>query len=158
MEISACITHSFYLILFLTMPKRVIADPEILFQAYNPEYIFFREKDKRRMISFLINSINTFVYGPMGSGKTVLMKSIVREMELRMTYVNSALAQTTNSILKVILSRDLQHMKNCLLRGEFKCNKKFVEEKGLPIFLISSLISLLGDLWGASFANVKYAS
>ena len=104
MEISACITHSFYLILFLTMPKRVIVDPEILFQAYNPEYIFFREKDKRRIISFLINSINTFVYGPMGSGKTVLMKSIVREMELRMTYVNSALAQTTNSILKEILS------------------------------------------------------
>ncbi len=87
------------------MIKKLITHIETISHTYEPESIVFREKDRKRIISFIKNGISTFIYGPIGSGKSILMRSIAKELESRLIYVDSTLAQTTNSILKEILSQ-----------------------------------------------------
>jgi len=48
----------------------------------------FREKERKKMVSFIANKVNTFIYGPIGSGKTTLIKSIIDMINMKLIYVD----------------------------------------------------------------------
>lgn len=65
-----------------------------------------RNKEKVQLLNFLRNSINTFVFGPHGIGKTTLIKTVVEEYNSKFgqaTYIDCLLYQTVNSVLREIL-------------------------------------------------------
>ena len=88
--------------------RRLLIDSEVLSHAYVPQELLFREEEKAKLLRALLNDVNTFIYGPSGSGKTALLKLTIEEFnsmnKARAVYVDAALCQTTNSILKEILS------------------------------------------------------
>ncbi len=68
--------------------------------------ILERKKEKTQLLSFLRNSINSFVFGPHGIGKTVLIKTVAEEYDDRFgqsVYIDCSLYQTANAILREIL-------------------------------------------------------
>lgn len=65
-----------------------------------------REKEKLQLLNFLKNSVNTFVYGPYGIGKTTLIKSVIEEYNDKIgeaIYIDCLLYRTTNAVLREIL-------------------------------------------------------
>lgn len=47
----------------------IITNPEFLTCSYVPDKLLFREKERAQLLACLVNGINIFVYGPVGSGK-----------------------------------------------------------------------------------------
>jgi Cdc6-like AAA superfamily ATPase len=87
------------------MVNRIIEDSEILEEEYTPENILHRQKELAQL-SNAINVVNTFVYGPIGSGKTLLIKKTIEHFNARTTvaiYIDCCLYQTTNAMLHEIL-------------------------------------------------------
>lgn len=65
-----------------------------------------RNKEKAQLLISLKNSINTFVFGPDGIGKTTLMKSVVEDYNSKFgsaIYIDCSLYQTANAILRELL-------------------------------------------------------
>lgn len=85
----------------------IITNPEVLSQSYLLEKLLHREKERAELTDNLKNSINTFLCGQCGSGKTALVKSAIRELNKKsiVQYVDCSIYQTTYSILKEILPR-----------------------------------------------------
>ncbi len=68
--------------------------------------ISMRKKEKAQLLELLKNSINVFVFGPHGIGKTVLIKTVAGEYENtcgQPVYIDCLLYQTANAILREIL-------------------------------------------------------
>jgi len=88
------------------MVNRIIEDSEILEEEYTPKNILHRQKELAQL-SNAINVVNTFVYGPCGSGKTLLIKKTIENFNARIgvasIYIDCSLYQTTNAILHEIL-------------------------------------------------------
>jgi len=66
----------------------------------------YRSKEKAEILRYISKSINTFVFGPNGVGKTALIKAIVEEVNCRFgqaLYVDCSLYQTANAVLREIL-------------------------------------------------------
>jgi len=76
--------------------------------SHIPNELLFRDKERLKLLKFLLNGINTFIYGTVGSSKTTLLKSIIEELNsvnnAKVIYVDATLHQTTNSILREVLS------------------------------------------------------
>jgi Cdc6-like AAA superfamily ATPase len=85
--------------------SKIIANPDS-FNQYIPEKMLFRTNEISQISNSLKNSINTFVYGPCGSGKSSLIKQAIGNSNTRSKaiYIDCSLYQTTNSILREILS------------------------------------------------------
>jgi Cdc6-like AAA superfamily ATPase len=65
-----------------------------------------RKKEKAQLLGLLKNSINVFVFGPHGIGKTILIKTVAEEYANRFgqaVYIDCLLYQTANAILREIL-------------------------------------------------------
>lgn len=65
-----------------------------------------RKKEKAQLLDLLKNSINVFVFGHQGIGKTVLIKTVAEEYDSRFgqpVYIDCLLYQTANAILREIL-------------------------------------------------------
>jgi len=65
-----------------------------------------RQEETKNILASLRNSLNTFVFGSQGIGKTTIAKSIVKEYCNKIgegIYVDCLLYQTANSILREIL-------------------------------------------------------
>jgi Cdc6-like AAA superfamily ATPase len=88
------------------MVNRIIEDSGILEEEYIPENILHRQKELAQL-SNAINVVNTFVYGPCGSGKTLLINKTIENFNARTgggsIYIDCCLYQTTNAILHEIL-------------------------------------------------------
>jgi Cdc6-like AAA superfamily ATPase len=87
------------------MVNRIIENSETLEEKYTPKSILHRQKELTQL-SNAINVVNTFVYGPCGSGKTLLLKKTIENFNARgvaSVYIDCCLYQTTNAILNEIL-------------------------------------------------------
>lgn len=65
-----------------------------------------RDREKTLLIQYIRNSINTFVFGHHGIGKTTLVNEVVKEYNAKngqVIYIDCALYQTLNAILREIL-------------------------------------------------------
>ncbi|MHA1972607.1 MAG: NB-ARC domain-containing protein [Candidatus Hodarchaeales archaeon] len=87
----------------------IIVDPEAFSKATIPEKVRYRDKEKAELLSGMRNFANTVIVGEYGSGKTVLIKDVIKEYndlrEGRAVYINCAIYQTTYSILKEVLPK-----------------------------------------------------
>lgn len=89
------------------MNSQILINPEVLSQSYSPEKLLHRDKEKAELTNNLKNFINTFICGPCGSGKTTLVKHVIRNLNKKVivAYVDCSIYQTTYSILKEVLPR-----------------------------------------------------
>jgi Cdc6-like AAA superfamily ATPase len=82
-------------------------DPKILSHQHTPEKVLHREKEENELLSCLKNSINAFVYGSSGSGKSLLIKKAIEDFNEssrgKAVYIDCSLYQTTNAIFHEIL-------------------------------------------------------
>lgn len=65
-----------------------------------------RNKERNQLLNFLRKSIDTFVFGPHGIGKTTLTRAVANEYDSkfgRAVYIDCLLFQTANAILREIL-------------------------------------------------------
>lgn len=76
------------------------------YQSLTFRRIFHRQKELTQL-SNAINVVNTFVYGPSGSGMTLLIKKVIEDFNARRRgsaiYIDCCLYQTTNAIFHEIL-------------------------------------------------------
>jgi len=108
------------------MNSQILINPEVLSQSYLPEKLLHRDKEKAELTNNLKNFINTFICGQCGSGKTTLIKHILRspnKKELTF-YVDCAIYQTTYSVLKEILPRS----EFILYRSNYELIKELVKQ------------------------------
>jgi Cdc6-like AAA superfamily ATPase len=86
--------------------SRIVTTHEALSESYIPQNILHREKELIQLSS-AINVVNTFVYGPTGSGKTLLIKKAIQDFNAKSSgmviYIDCCLYQTTNAIFHEIL-------------------------------------------------------
>lgn len=87
------------------MNSQILINPEMLSQSYLPEKLLHRDEEKAELTSNLKNFINTFICGPCGSGKTTLVKSVIRNLNKKVivAYIDCSIYQTTYSVLKEIM-------------------------------------------------------
>lgn len=89
------------------MNSKIVENPEILSHSHTPERLLHREKELAQLKTNTVNSVNTFIYGPCGSGKTLLVKKAIQNYssaKARAIYIDCSLYQTTNAILREMLS------------------------------------------------------
>lgn len=89
------------------MNSKIIENNEILSHSHTPERILHREKELAQLKSNIASSMNTFIYGPCGSGKTLLVKKTVQNSssaKTRAIYIDCSLYQTANAVLREMLS------------------------------------------------------
>ena len=117
----------------------IIVDPEALSPSYVPERLLHREDEQTNLLENLRNRVNTFICGPCGSGKTSLAKRVVAEFNEtskgKVVYIDCSLYQTTNSILRELLS-DLNIP--CFSRSNYDLTRRLREKTrkfGLTICL-----------------------
>jgi len=85
--------------------NQIIINADYLSESYLPEKLLHREKEISHLSNNLKNSVSTLVYGPCGSGKTSLVKHVLKGLNVSVAYVDCAIYQTTYSILKEIVPR-----------------------------------------------------
>jgi len=86
------------------MNSKLLANPEGLSQSYIPVKLLHRDKQKAELLSCLTNSTNTFVYGNPGIGKTTLIRHVTDGYKGKLIYIDCSLYQTTNAVLREIIS------------------------------------------------------
>jgi len=86
------------------MNSKILASPEALSQNYVPDKLFHRDRQKTELLSYMANSVNTFVCGAPGLGKSAIAKHAIQEFKGRSVYIDCSLYQTTNAVLREIIS------------------------------------------------------
>jgi Cdc6-like AAA superfamily ATPase len=89
------------------MNSKIIENHEILSHSHTPEKLLHREKILTQLKSNITNSVNTFIYGPCGSGKTSLVKKALQNFSSakgKAFYIDCSLYQTANAVLREMLS------------------------------------------------------
>jgi len=89
------------------MNSQILSSSEVLSLSYLPEKLLHRDRERNQLHNNIKNFINTFICGPCGSGKTTLVKHVLRSLgrEHQAFYVDCSVYQTTYSVLKEILPR-----------------------------------------------------
>ena len=89
------------------MGSKIIVNPEALSQSYIPEKLLHRDKEFTQL-SNAMGLVNTFIHGPIGSGKTLLIKRIIEHYNTtkngRAVYIDCSLYQTTNAVFHETLA------------------------------------------------------
>jgi cell division control protein 6 len=89
------------------MSLKIVENSEILSQFHTPERIHNREKELAQLKTNIASSVNTFMYGPCGSGKTLLVKKALQNFSSakgKVFYMDCSLYQTANAVLREMLS------------------------------------------------------
>lgn len=104
------------------MTYRFILNPEGLSPSFLPRRLPFRETEHAHLLNNVRNRVNTLVFGPIGSGKTALVKLVIRELGKDVVYINCLLSSSQYSVLKEILpsSRLIVYRSNFELLKELK--------------------------------------
>jgi len=86
---------------------QIITNLQYLSEKYIPDKLLHREKEKVRLVNNLKNEVSTLIYGSPGSGKTSLVKHVLKRLNKSIfaTYVDCSIYQTTYSVLKEIVPR-----------------------------------------------------
>jgi len=86
------------------MEGKIIVDPDVLSRSYVPKRLMHREKEFQRLRDDIENRVNCIVFGPVGSGKTTLIKRVINDLTKEdIRYVDCTLYDTSFSVLKEIL-------------------------------------------------------
>jgi cell division control protein 6 len=87
--------------------QKILVNPEAVSHYYLPQKLLHRDRERAQLLNNIRNSVNTFVCGNNGSGKTALIKHIIHSLNKKELafYVDCSIYQTTYSILKEILPR-----------------------------------------------------
>lgn len=114
------------------MNSKILIDLDALSPSFLPKKLPYREEEYTQLLNNIKNRINTLVFGPIGSGKTALMKRVMRELNRDIFYVDCLLYSTEYSILKEILpsSRFIVCRSNYELLKELK---KIASERRLVV-------------------------
>jgi len=59
----------------------IFADESVLETEYIPRRLFVRSIEMEELTQNIINAHSTLIYGPIGSGKTLLVKIIMRNLK-----------------------------------------------------------------------------
>lgn len=111
----------------------IIVNPEYLSDSYLPEKLLHREKEKAKLTNNLKNFVSTFLHGPCGSGKTNLVKKVIRSLnKAPVSYVDCTIYQTTYSILKEIVPR----AKLIFCRSNYELLKELMRETREKKFIL----------------------
>jgi Cdc6-like AAA superfamily ATPase len=89
------------------MNSQILVNLEVLSLSYLPEKLLHREREKAQLLNNIRSSINTFICGNNGSGKTSLVKHVLHSLNKKELafYVDCSVYQTTYSVLKEILPK-----------------------------------------------------
>jgi Cdc6-like AAA superfamily ATPase len=85
----------------------MLINTEVLSSSYLPDRLLHRDKERTELANNLKNFINTFVHGPCGSGKTILVKHVIRDLNDKIItkHIDCSVYQTTYSALKEIIPK-----------------------------------------------------
>lgn len=93
----------------MPLEGNLITSPDIFLTSYTPDKILHRDSERSSLLSNMKALANTLVNGRYGSGKTTLVKAVVKEYnELhdgKAVYIDCSIYQTTYSILKEVLPK-----------------------------------------------------
>jgi len=114
------------------MNSKILINPDPLSPVYLPKRLSYREEEYSQLLNNIRNRINTLVFGPIGSGKTALVKRVMRELNKDIFYVDCLLYNTEYSVLKEVLpsSRFMVYRSNYELLKELK---KVASERRLVV-------------------------
>jgi len=87
--------------------NQILINTEVLSPSYLPDRLLHRDKERTELANNLKNFINTFIHGPCGSGKTILVKHVIHDLNDKIItkYINCSVYQTTYSVLKEIIPK-----------------------------------------------------
>ena len=89
------------------MNPKILVNPEVLSQSFVADKLRHRDKESAQL-SNALGLVNTFVHGPIGCGKTVLLKHVIKNHNAthkeKAIYLDCSLYQTTNAIFHEILA------------------------------------------------------
>lgn len=89
------------------MSEKILINEIYLSSDYLPSKLMFREKELQQFVNNLKNRINTLIIGPVGSGKTSLVRLGIEQIEekIEFHYVDCAIYDTQYAVLREILPR-----------------------------------------------------
>ncbi|MCP8309013.1 MAG: AAA family ATPase [archaeon] len=85
--------------------SKILVDERFLSSDYLPEKLVFRETEFNQLVSNIKNFINTLIIGPVGSGKTTLVKLVKEHLkkQIEIIYIDCAIYDTQYAVLREIL-------------------------------------------------------
>lgn len=86
------------------MHRKIIINADVLLRTYVPEQLLHREKELQQIKNNIENRVNTIMFGPVGSGKTSLIKRVIKDLATKdIRYVDCTIYDTAFSVLKETL-------------------------------------------------------
>jgi Cdc6-like AAA superfamily ATPase len=86
------------------MDRKIIVNADVLLRTYVPERLLHREKELQQIKNNIENRVNTIMFGPVGSGKTSLIKRVIKDLATEdIRYVDCTIYDTAFSVLKETL-------------------------------------------------------
>jgi len=82
--------------------SQIVIDPDPLSPSFLPEKLLHREEEYKQLSGNIKNRINTIILGPIGSGKTALIKLAMHDIK-DLLYIDCLLYSTEYSVLKEII-------------------------------------------------------
>ena len=112
---------------YMVSGQSIAIDPFVMSQQEYPEKLIHREVEYRQLLSNVRNSINTMIFGPVGTGKTALLKQTIQEVsssKIRAIYLDCSLYKTCECWFERALNTNiLQQYRILQLISSFKYQK-----------------------------------
>jgi len=86
------------------MSSQILKNAEALSPSYENHILLHREKTLSELLSYFNKQVNSFIFGPPGIGKTSLIMKAIKDSTGKAIYIDCSLYQTTNAILREVLS------------------------------------------------------
>jgi Cdc6-like AAA superfamily ATPase len=107
------------------MDGNIIIKSDVLLRDYLPKRLLHREKELQQLKDNIGNRVNTIMFGSVGSGKTTLVKRVIKDFTTEdIRYIDCTLYDTSFSVLKEILPSS----KLILQRSIYELIKKLAKE------------------------------
>lgn len=99
------------------MNGKIVANQDVLLPEHIPDKLLFRETEYQALVLNVKNGISTLILGPVGSGKTALVKILQKELgKEKLPYVDCMVHDTGFAVLKEIIPT----VKAAFLRSTFE--------------------------------------